>query len=125
MNHHSCLLCSGSNLDRKTHMESARRALAQAFPGIRFGKEMETEAIGNGFLSPFSNQLAAFKTSLPAEEVRAILKQIERDNGRTPDDKQQGIVKLDIDLLKYDDALLKPKDMEKDFVQTGLKELRV
>ena len=125
MNHHSCLLCSGSNLDRLAHMESARRALAKAFPGIRFGREMETEAIGSGFLSPFSNQLAVFETSIPAEEVRAILKQIERDNGRTPDDKQQGIVKLDIDLLKYDETLLKPKDMEKDFVQAGLKELRV
>ena len=54
-----------------------------------------------------------------------LLKQIEKENGRLPEDKQQGIVKLDIDLLKYDDSILKPKDMEKDFVQAGLKELMV
>ena len=86
---------------------------------------MDTEAIGNGYLSPFSNQLAQFETSLSAEDIRNILKQIEKENGRLPEDKQQGIVKLDIDLLKYDDSILKPKDMEKDFVQAGLKELMV
>ena len=86
---------------------------------------MDTEAIGNGYLSPFSNQLALLETSLSAEDIRNILKQIEKENGRLPEDKQQGIVKLDIDLLKYDDSILKPKDMEKDFVQSGLKELMV
>ena len=86
---------------------------------------MDTEAIGNGYLSPFSNQLAQFETSLSAEDIRNILKQIEKENGRLPEDKQQGIVKLDIDLLKYDDSILKPKDMEKDFVLAGLKELMV
>jgi 2-amino-4-hydroxy-6-hydroxymethyldihydropteridine diphosphokinase len=49
------------------------------------------------------------------------LKQIERDNGRLPEDKAQGIVKLDIDLLKFDDYVLKPKDLEKDFVMEGIK----
>lgn len=125
MKPHSCLLCLGSNLDRHTHMEAARNALVSYFHPIKFGTEMDTEAIGNGYLSPFSNQLALFDTTLSTEEVRSILKQIEKENGRLPEDKEQGIVKLDIDLLKYDDSVLKPKDMEKDFVQAGLKELMV
>lgn len=121
MNTHTCLLCIGSNIDRETHMKAAREALTSAFPNIRWGIEMETKAIGSGFLSPFSNQVASFETSLSAEEVRTILKQIERDNGRLPEDKAQGIVKLDIDLLKFDDCVLKPKDLEKDFVVEGIK----
>lgn len=125
MKPHSCLLCLGSNLDRHTRMEAARNALVSYFHPIRFSSEMDTEAIGNGYLSPFSNQLALFETSLSAEEVRSILKQIEKENGRLPEDKQQGIVKLDIDLLKYDDTVLKPKDMGNNFVQAGLKELMV
>lgn len=125
MKPHSCLLCLGSNFDRHTHMEAARNALVSYFHQIRFGTEMDTEAIGNGYLSPFSNQLALLETSLSAEDIRNILKQIEKENGRLPEDKQQGIVKLDIDLLKYDYSILKPKDMEKDFVQAGLKELMV
>ena len=113
MNQHTCLLCLGSNSDREVHMALAREALKSTFTNIRFGLEMETEAIGNGFLSPFSNQVATFETLLSAEEVRAILKQIERNQGRLPEDKAKGIIKLDIDLLMYDECVLKKKDMEK------------
>ena len=123
MNIHSCLLCLGSNIDRETHLESARMALTQAFPNIRFASEMVTEAIGSRFLSPFSNQVAKMETSLTAEEIRTILKQIERDNGRMPEDKAKGIVKLDIDLLTHGDKILKPEDMQKDFVLAGKKML--
>ena len=34
-----------------------------------------------------------------------------------------GIVKLDIDLLMIDDQVLKPKDMEREFVKQGMEEL--
>ena len=104
-------------------MGAAREALTSAFPNIRLDIEMETEAIGSDFLSPFSNQVASFETSLSAEEVRTILKQIERDHGRLPEDKSHGIVKIDIDLLMYDDCVLKPQDLKKDFVLKGLKSL--
>lgn len=120
---HSCLLCMGCNLDRTAHMTSARRDLENHFPGIRFGTETETEAIGSGFLSPFSNQVALLHTSLSAQEVHTLLKQIERNHGRVPDDKAQGIVRMDIDLLTYDHVVLKPADMEKPYVQAGIEEL--
>lgn len=120
MNQHSCILCLGSNSDRHTRMEAARKALATFFPDIRFGREMTTEAIGNKFLSPFSNQLALFKTTFSAEEVRLVLKQIEKENGRMPEDKSQGIVKLDIDLLIYDTTILKPDDLKKEFIRQEL-----
>ena len=123
MNIHSCLLCLGSNIDREKHLESARMALTQAFPNIRFAPEMETEAIGSRFLSPFSNQVATFTTTQDREQVRGILKLIERDNGRLPEDKAQGLVKLDIDLLKFGDEVLKPADLTLPYVQAGLKEL--
>lgn len=123
MNQHTCFICLGSNFDRESHMKAARKALTSTFRDIRFGTEMVTEAIGKKFLSPFSNQVAKFSTALHSEEVRVILKQIERDNGRLPEEKEYGIVKIDIDLLKYDDTVLKPNDLKKDFVQVGLSKL--
>jgi len=123
MTSHSCLLCLGSNFYRIAHMAYARRDLEKIFPDIRFSTEMETETIGAGFLSPFSNQVAWFETSLSSEQVRGILKQIESDNGRLPEEKAHGIVKLDIDLLMYDDCVLKPTDMKKEYVLVGMKEL--
>jgi 2-amino-4-hydroxy-6-hydroxymethyldihydropteridine diphosphokinase len=104
-------------------MEEARKALMKLFPNIRFSKEMTTEAIGDKFLSPFSNQVAKLETSLTIEEIRNLLKKIEKDNRRLPEDKGQGIVKLDIDLLTFDDLILKPNDMEKDYVLEGISSL--
>ena len=123
MNQHTCFLCLGSNFYRIAHMAYAQRELKKHFPAIRFSEEMETEAIGSRFLSPFSNQVASFETTLSSEEVRAILKQIERDLGRLPEEKSQGVVRIDIDLLMYDDCVLKPADLERDFVVEGLKSL--
>ena len=123
MNLHTCLLCLGSNLDGATRLSAARHALLSHFSDIRFSQEMVTEAIGIGFLSPFHNQVAHFTTRLYTEEVRAILKGIEQSQGRLPKDKANGIVKLDIDLLVYDDGVLKPKDLEREFVRIGLEEL--
>ena len=123
MNQHTCILCLGSNFYRIAHMAYAQRELKKHFPTIRFSEEMETEAIGSRFLSPFSNQVASFETTLSSEEVRAILKQIERDLGRLPEEKPQGVIRIDIDLLIYDDCVLKPADLERDFVKEGLKSL--
>ena len=123
MTMHTCLLCLGSNIEAPTRLSAARSALLSHFPHIRFSEEMVTEAIGSGFLSPFHNQVASLETSLSAEQVRVILKNIEQGQGRLPEDKTQGIVKLDIDLLVYDDGVLKPKDLEREFVKIGLEEL--
>ena len=123
MNQHTCFLCLGSNFYRIAHMAYAQRDLKKHFPTIRFSEEMETEAIGSRVLSPFSNQVASFETTLSSEEVRAILKQIERDLGRLPEEKSQGVIRIDIDLLMYDDCVLKPADLERDFVVEGLKSL--
>ena len=123
MNQHTCILCLGSNLDAATRLSAARSVLLSHFPDICFSQEMVTEAIGSGFLSPFHNQVARLTTPLDAASVRNLLKGIERAQGRLPEDKPNGIVKLDIDLLKYNDCVLKPKDMEREFVLVGMREL--
>ncbi|MDE6180324.1 MAG: 2-amino-4-hydroxy-6-hydroxymethyldihydropteridine diphosphokinase [Phocaeicola sp.] len=120
MNEHYCLLCMGSNTDRLAQLATAREALRSVFPDIRFGEVMETEAVGNGFHSPFSNQLAEFSTVLSSDFVRGLFKELERRCGRMPEDKTQGIVKLDIDLLVFDGRILKPEDMERTYIRRGL-----
>ena len=123
MNLHTCLLCLGSNLDGDFRLSEARSVLRSHFPDIRFSQELVTEAIGSGFLSPFHTQVARLETPQDAESIRTLLKSIEQAQGRLPEDKAQGIVKLDIDLLMIDDQVLKPKDMEREFVKQGMEEL--
>ena len=105
---HTCLLCMGSNLDALLHLKNAEDALQRLFPDIEWGGIVETvpEKIENP--QPFLNRAARFRTSLAMTEVRSILKQIEQTNGRTPDSKKEGRIPLDIDLLSYDQAFLRP-----------------
>lgn len=120
MNEHHCLLCMGSNTNRFTQLSDARKVLSEAFPEIHFGELMETQAIGSGFHSPFSNQLARFTTTLSSESVHNLFKELERHSGRLPGDKAQGIVKLDIDLLTFDNKVLKPEDMKREYIRRGI-----
>ena len=120
MNEHHCLLCMGSNTNRFTQLSDARKVLSEAFPDIHFGELMETQAIGSGFHSPFSNQLARFTTTLSSESVHNLFKELERRCGRIPEDKAQGVVKLDIDLLTFDNKVLKPEDMKREYIRRGI-----
>ena len=120
MDEHHCLLCMGSNTNRFTQLSDARKVLSEAFPDIHFGELKETQAIGRGFHSPFSNQLARFTTTLSSESVHNLFKELERHSGRLPGDKAQGIVKLDIDLLTFDNKVLKPEDMKREYIRRGI-----
>ncbi|MBQ3190349.1 MAG: 2-amino-4-hydroxy-6-hydroxymethyldihydropteridine diphosphokinase [Bacteroides sp] len=120
MNQHTCLLCMGSNYERERNMAHARETLEQLFANIRFGEEMETEAIGNGFHSPFSNQLILIETHMEKDEIRDTLKEIEQQIGRSPSDKAQGIVKIDIDFLTFDHQVLKAKDLQLPYIKKGM-----
>ena len=84
---------------------------------------METEAIGKDVLSPFSNQLAKLQTDLSLNDVSHILKEIEIANGRLVEDKAQGIVKLDIDILLADSSAIKPDDLKRDYIIRGMESL--
>ena len=119
----TCILCMGSNFERDIHLNAAQKALKEQFSGISFGKEIETEAIGEIYLSPFSNQIAKFETTLAPDEIRSIFKDIEHQNGRLPEEKALGIVKLDIDLLTFNNLVLKPEDLHREYIQKELSNL--
>lgn len=113
----------GSNEQRRKNMELARRRLTELFSGIRFSEEEETVPFFFHRPNLFSNQVACFASDNPVEEVTACLKAIEREAGRKPEEKEQEIVRLDIDLLSCDGTVYKPKDLKRDYILRGLKQL--
>lgn len=114
---HTCLLCMGSNLDALLHLKNAENVLQRLFPDIEWGEIVETVPEKTENPQPFLNRAARFRTSLSMPEVRNILKQVEQTNGRTPDSKKEGCIPLDIDLLSYDQQVLKPEDWQKEYVR--------
>ena len=94
----------GSNVDRKKHLRAGLNALISEFSEYQHSSVFESEAVGfKG--NNFFNSVFAAQTNMPLEQVCALLKQIERDNGRTPSDKKFSPRTLDLDLLFYDDVI--------------------
>lgn len=120
---HKCLLCLGSNVDGIRHLKTAEQAMDRLFGTIRWGTIVETESWGICVSDTFFNRAACLYTQLSSEELIARFKQIERENGRTLESKDQGVVPLDIDLLMYDDFILKPEDLKKEYVKKALSTL--
>lgn len=119
----TCILSLGSNESPEKNIAYIRRRLSEEFPDIRFSRAIYTRPINMTSKNLFLNQTASFKTSLTAEEIRIILKQIEQECGRTNQEKQKEIIRADIDLIKYGPVILKPTDMSRPDIVSGIQEL--
>lgn len=122
---HKCLICIGSNYNRKENLLLARRKLMDLFPDICFTSEQETHPLYFKNSALFSNQLAFFCTEQAEEKLVKELKAIELSAGRCPEDKEKERICLDIDLLSYDGRILRPNDIQREFVVKGLEELKI
>ncbi len=113
----------GSNERREENMTLARRRLSGLFAGIRFSEEEETKPLSLRRQAMFSNQVARFDSHLSPDEILPLLKTIEREAGRTAEEKRQEVVRLDIDLLACDDIVYKPEDWKREDIVRGLEQL--
>ena len=102
-----CALCLGSNTDAESNVEMARKMLNSLLPDIRWEEARWTEPVDFPYPALFLNQMATFTTQMSCDEVRTKFKEIEHQCGRLPEDKAQGIVRMDIDLLTYGEETLK------------------
>lgn len=111
------LLSIGSNTFAKTNIDKAKRMLTRLFPEIMFTQPILTEPDEEKYSYLFRNVLAKAETEMTPEEVIDKIKQTERAVGRSPKDKYLGKVIIDIDLLQYNNEILRPGDLERDYVQ--------
>lgn len=102
-----CTLCLGSNTDAERNLGKARIMLTALLPDICWEEARWTEPVDFPNPALFLNQIASFGTRMSCEELRLHFKEIERQCGRLPEDKGQGIVRIDIDLLTYGEQVLK------------------
>lgn len=117
---HTYIICIGTNDNREKNLFLAQKQLRALFPSIRFAEAEETEPFLLNNPAKFTNQIARFASDEKPEQVRKHLKRIEQMAGRLPEHKRQEKVVLDIDLLMVDDVILKPKDMECDYIKNKL-----
>ena len=119
------ILCIGSNTEPEKNMKLAVKELTRHFPNIRFSSQQTSEPMGVKRPDWFQNRAAKFESDLSFEEVKAITKDIERLAGRTPEEKYEEIIKLDVDILQAGDQRYKLHDWEQSYVQRLMKQLEL
>lgn len=121
MQENLCLVSLGSNTNSDVNIAAAQFRLIDFFGLVYFSSAVYTEPIGMPNRKKFLNQVAQFKTHLLQEDVVKVLKSIEKGVGRDPKDKVNIVV--DLDLLRFNGEVLKPDDMERQYIKVGIEEL--
>lgn len=119
----TCVIGLGSNEETEGLLRSVREELCRYFPDILFSNLLHTRPVDFASSRLFWNCVAVCTTSLPLEQTRGLLKQIENAYGRCQEDKSLGIVKIDLDVLSYDGKRFKLSDWEREYVRQGAEEL--
>lgn len=117
------ILCLGSNFEKEKNMECAVNLLRTHFIFIRFSQPMITTPINCSSSASFINQVALLYTDLNVDLIKIMLKQIEFQLGRRPEDKSKGLIPIDIDLLQCNDVVYKQEDLSRDYVKSGIQSL--
>lgn len=104
-------LSIGSNIEREKHLRAGIAALKKQFGTLTLSSVYESDAVGfDG--QPFLNLVAAFETEYPPEQVDALLDVIEKNNGRTREQKKFNPRTLDLDLILYGDYISQDPTLE-------------
>lgn len=113
---YNVIISVGSNYLAEENLDNAVSILSKKFPDIQFSPIIETTPYGENYNNNFLNTLGWFKTEHEREFIYNSLKTVEKEMGRKKADKLTGKIIIDIDLIKIDDQILKPKDFERDYV---------
>lgn len=117
------IISLGSNSYSKLNIDKAKRMLSFNFPEITFSRSIISLSDDDSNVFPFRNAVAVFYDDIPIKDLMRILKTIEFAIGRQPKDKEVGKVVIDIDLLQYGDVFVREDDIDKDYIQTLVKEI--
>lgn len=115
----------GSNQDKERNMERAVALLQAYFESICYSDAVYTVPVGGSYGGAlFLNRVAVAYSPLSPTELNILFKRIEQAVGRRPEDKAQGRIAIDIDLVQWNDDVLKPDDLSREYVADALSVLK-
>lgn len=114
------IISLGSNRNSEANIALADDLLCNYFISVYFSDIVYTEPIGEIQNGLFLNQVAIAYTPECPEEINKAFKQMESRLGRTPESKGRGDIPIDIDLLRWNDRILKPDDLQREYVKSLL-----
>ncbi|MBP3353731.1 MAG: 2-amino-4-hydroxy-6-hydroxymethyldihydropteridine diphosphokinase [Bacteroidales bacterium] len=120
------ILGIGSNYpDAYIRVEECCKRINDMVEFATFSSIYQTEAVGLKPAPPYHNCVALIETSISYDKLKALFKDMEIKTGRNAKDKEQGLVIIDIDIVTWNNEVLRPADMERSYMKIGLKELGI
>lgn len=113
------VIALGSNHgDRYGNIALAAEYLASELKEFSCSEIYETPAL-NGIDNPYLNAVACGTTTLPYEALNSLLKNWETTHGRTSEARMRHEVTIDLDVVMYDGAVIRPADAARDYFTRG------
>ena len=113
------VLCIGSNMEpKRRNVEDAIRWCSGLCGDIRCSSIYETPEI-HGIGAPYANAVLEAFTEYGYEDLNTLLKSYELRMGRDGHARQHGIVPIDVDIVLWNDEIIRPKDFRQSFFRIG------
>lgn len=121
---HLVYLSLGANCGtREQVLEDVLRILSSEFRNLTHSGLYETPDYHGGPRC-YVNAVVKAYTSLSPQSLECRAKELELRFGRTPEARLAGDVPLDIDLVVYDNTIVKPRDFNRSFFSFGYSKLQ-
>ena len=116
----------GSNIvEARLSVEECCNLLMSMVEEVKFSSVYETEAVGSLPQPNYHNCVGVISTTRPFEEMKQLLKDMEREAGRLPEHKAEGKVIIDIDIVVWNNEVIKPTDLTRTYMTIGMEELGI
>lgn len=117
------ILSVGSNCgDRELQVSSGIEWLTSILSESR-ASSVYTTGDCHGGIRDYMNAVVIGRTTTEIEDLDRQCKEYELTHGRTAEARRKGDVPVDIDIVVYDEEIIRPKDYKHDFFRIGLEEL--
>lgn len=117
------IISIGSNsVDRHDRVEKAVAYLMAITAVERVSMIYETEPWGGGD-KEYCNCVILGSASMDLERLSALAKEWESTNGRDEASRKAGIVPVDVDVVVWNDEVLRPRELEREYFLKGYREI--
>jgi 7,8-dihydro-6-hydroxymethylpterin-pyrophosphokinase (HPPK) len=109
----------GSNSrDREWQMKNGLEWLRSVLSHIK-ESEVYNSAASNGRDADYLNAVVSASCRESLDDITAKFKEYENVCGRTPASKQTGEIPMDIDIIIWNDEIIRPNDYEHEYFKIG------
>ncbi len=119
MKMHSATLCLGSNIGVQ-----AIDKIILASDYLEQAGAIVCRSSVYGSPSGYLNQVLILHSEMEYDDLHTLTKELESKLGRRPEHKAQGIVPVDIDIVIFDEEVIRPLDYDSAYFNQGLEELQ-